>query len=79
MFLPPRIVPTKYFIRKQIKEIVELLDQSARAVRSRLAGGSRAQGGEVTPSVKVIRRQTAMVSATINEGVSRMAAVLLSK
>lgn len=63
----------------QVKEIVELLDQSARAVRSGPAGGSRVQGGTVIPSVKVIQRQTVMVSATLDKGVSRMAATLLSK
>ncbi|CAN0106541.1 unnamed protein product, partial [Ectocarpus sp. 12 AP-2014] len=51
---------------KQVKEIVELLDQSARAVRSGPAGGSRVQGGAVVPSTKVIRRQTVMVSATLD-------------
>lgn len=63
----------------QVKEIVELLDQSARAVRSGPAGGSRVKGGEVAPSMKVIKRQTVMVSATLDKGVSRLAAVLLSK
>lgn len=62
----------------QIKDIVELLDQSARAVRSGPVG-SRVPGGAVIPSVKVIRRQTVMVSATITKGVSRMASILLSK
>ncbi|CAM9274882.1 unnamed protein product [Ectocarpus sp. 6 AP-2014] len=64
---------------KQVKEIVELLDQSARAVRSGPAGGSRVQGGAVVPSTKVIRRQTVMVSATLDKGVSRLSAALLSK
>ncbi|CAM9233969.1 unnamed protein product, partial [Scytosiphon promiscuus] len=64
---------------KQIKEIVELLDQSARAVRSGPAGGSRVQGGAVVPSIKVIKRQTVMVSATLDKGVSRLSAALLSK
>ncbi|CAM9817094.1 unnamed protein product [Ectocarpus sp. 12 AP-2014] len=63
---------------KQVKEIVELLDQSARAVRSGPAGGSRVQGGAVVPSTKVIRRQTVMVSATLDKGVSRLSAALLS-
>lgn len=66
----------------QVKEIVELLDQSARAIRSGPAGGSRVQDGKVVssaPSVKVIKRQTVMVSATLDKGVSRLAAVLLSK
>lgn len=63
----------------QVKEIVELLDQSAKSVRSGAAGGTRVQGGVVVPSIKVIRRQTVMVSATLEKGVSRLAAVLLSK
>ncbi|CAM9857342.1 unnamed protein product [Ascophyllum nodosum] len=64
---------------KQVKEIIELLDQSARAVRSGPAGGSRVKAGEVAPSVKVIRRQTVLVSATLDKGVSRLATILLSK
>lgn len=67
------------FLSGQVKEIVELLDQSARAVRSGPAGGSRVQGGAVVPSTKVIRRQTVMVSATLDKGVSRLSAALLSK
>lgn len=67
------------FLPVQVKEIVELLDQSARAVRSGPAGGTRVQGGSVVPSIKVIRRQTVMVSATLDKGVSRMSAALLSK
>lgn len=63
----------------QVKEIVELLDQSARAVRAGPAGGTRVQGGVVVPSIKVIKRQTVMVSATLDKGVSHLAAVLLSK
>ena len=63
----------------QVKEIIELLDQSARAVRSGPAGGSRVKAGEVAPSVKVIRRQTVLVSATLDKGVSRLATILLSK
>lgn len=63
----------------QVKEIVELLDQSAKAIRSGAAGSTRVQGGVVVPSIKVIRRQTVMVSATLEKGVSRLAAVLLSK
>ncbi|CAM9445827.1 unnamed protein product [Discosporangium mesarthrocarpum] len=55
---------------KQIKEIVELLDRSARAVRE--VGGSR-----MTPASRVIRRQTVMVSATVTKGVSRLSAGLL--
>lgn len=55
------------------------MDQSARAVRSGPAGGSRVQGGAVVPSTKVIRRQTVMVSATLDKGVSRLSAALLSK
>lgn len=63
----------------QVKEIVELLDQSARAVRAGPAGASRSERGEVAPSVKVVKRQTVMVSATLNKSVSTLAAVLLSK
>lgn len=62
----------------QVKEIVELLDQSARAVRAGPAG-ARSEGGELAPSVKIVKRQAVMVSATLNKHVSRLAAALLFK
>lgn len=68
-----------YVVLSKVKEIVELLDQSARAVRAGPAGGSKTQSGDVAPSIKVIRRQTVLVSATLAKGVSRLATILLSK
>lgn len=82
VYLPPALtLHSPYFIPSwlQVKEIVELLDKSARAVRAGPAGGSKSERGEAMPSVKVIKRQTVMVSATLDKGVSRLAAVLLSK